>query len=198
MVLASHKGFDRTTIQDISKACGIAPGLIYHYFPSKKDLLSSVLRRYSFLDELKKILRETKGSDPEATFIRIARRYWETLESRKEFFLMVFSEMLRNRKVADLIGQMVQTSRSLLLRYLSRMKRQGLIARDAPDDLFLRVFFSSLMMMFVAQHRLMPPSPGARFPDQLEQFVTLLFKGIARPRGPTERPNARPTSRKER
>ncbi len=50
----SAKGFHRATNQDIARAAGIAsPGLIYHYFQDKQDLLKHLLERLNpALDEL--------------------------------------------------------------------------------------------------------------------------------------------------
>ena len=41
IAIFDEKGYVNTTIADIAKAAGISNGLIYHYFPSKKDILMS-------------------------------------------------------------------------------------------------------------------------------------------------------------
>ncbi|MCS7224959.1 MAG: TetR/AcrR family transcriptional regulator [Armatimonadetes bacterium] len=198
LALAATKGFDKMTVQDISRACGIAPGLIYHYFASKTDLLRAVIKRYSFLNELKGILKEAKGKDLRETFAIIAKGYWQTLEERKEFVLMAFSEMMHHPEVARMIGEIVRMGRSLLLRYLSALKKKGQIPPKAPTDLFVRIFFSSLIMMFVAQHRLMPRLVGVRFPKDLDQFVVLLIDGLLSSRKQAKRSPVRQKERKER
>ncbi len=38
----AERGFHKTRISDIAKRAGVAYGLVYHYFESKEDLLSSV------------------------------------------------------------------------------------------------------------------------------------------------------------
>ncbi len=40
----AHRGYHRTSINDIAKAAGISKGLIYNYFESKEDLLINVLK----------------------------------------------------------------------------------------------------------------------------------------------------------
>ena len=54
--LFAKKGFERTTIKDISEAAGVAQGLIYHYFGSKEALLLAAVDRHGFLLELRRIL----------------------------------------------------------------------------------------------------------------------------------------------
>lgn len=38
-----HKGYAGTTIRDISGALGISPGLIFHYYANKEDMLAAMI-----------------------------------------------------------------------------------------------------------------------------------------------------------
>jgi AcrR family transcriptional regulator len=44
--LFAEKGYGSTSIADILKAAGANSGSLYHFFPTKQDLLIEVLRRY--------------------------------------------------------------------------------------------------------------------------------------------------------
>ena len=46
MSLFAEKGYESTSIADILKAAGANSGSLYHFFPTKQDLLLEVLRRY--------------------------------------------------------------------------------------------------------------------------------------------------------
>ena len=54
--LFAERGFEATTIADISAGAGTAHGLVYHYFRSKDELLLAVLERNSFLPALRQLL----------------------------------------------------------------------------------------------------------------------------------------------
>lgn len=41
--LIARKGFDQATMQDVAKACGTSKSHIYHYFPSKEELLYAIV-----------------------------------------------------------------------------------------------------------------------------------------------------------
>lgn len=43
--LLLQKGFDAVSISDIQKECGVARGLLYHYFGSKEELFYEVVRK---------------------------------------------------------------------------------------------------------------------------------------------------------
>jgi TetR/AcrR family transcriptional regulator, transcriptional repressor for nem operon len=44
--LFGEKGYESTSVSDILKAAGANSGSLYHFFPTKQDLLLEVLRRY--------------------------------------------------------------------------------------------------------------------------------------------------------
>src|SRR3984885_4959661 len=46
MRLFSEKGYESTSVSDILRAAGANSGSLYHFFPTKQDLLLEVLRRY--------------------------------------------------------------------------------------------------------------------------------------------------------
>jgi AcrR family transcriptional regulator len=41
--LIARKGFDVATMMDVAKACGTSKSHLYHYFPSKEDLLYAIV-----------------------------------------------------------------------------------------------------------------------------------------------------------
>jgi AcrR family transcriptional regulator len=44
--LIAQKGFDVATMMDVAKACGTSKSHLYHYFPSKEDLLYAIVLEY--------------------------------------------------------------------------------------------------------------------------------------------------------
>ncbi len=45
-VLFARTGYPNAKMQDIAKACGASKSMIYHYFPTKEDLLFSMLQEH--------------------------------------------------------------------------------------------------------------------------------------------------------
>ncbi|WP_295525952.1 TetR/AcrR family transcriptional regulator [uncultured Pseudacidovorax sp.] len=44
--LIARKGFDQATMMDVAKACNASKSHLYHYFPSKEDLLFAVVHEH--------------------------------------------------------------------------------------------------------------------------------------------------------
>jgi len=91
LVLFASKGFDATSVKDISSAVGVADAALYRHFPSKEELAHAVFKRHystlagqiaeigarhstirPIMDELVELLCRTFDNEPNAfTFILI-------------------------------------------------------------------------------------------------------------------------------
>src|ERR1700709_299942 len=43
--LLADRPFDEVSIEEVARAAGVSKGLLYHYFPTKKDFLIAALER---------------------------------------------------------------------------------------------------------------------------------------------------------
>ena len=63
--LIARKGFDVATMMDVAKACGTSKSHLYHYFPSKEDLLYAIVHEHITRQsaELKRIVALALGAE---------------------------------------------------------------------------------------------------------------------------------------
>ena len=123
MVLAT-KGYENSTIADISKAANVSRGILHYYFTDKEDLVSKVLANAS-----NKLVQSTlagiKGKSQEEIIDNILNTYIKNLEKNPDFYAFLFemwcvsrrSEKIRNElqscisKVIDAIRKMLEVAR---------------------------------------------------------------------------------------
>jgi len=62
--LFQTKKYDKTTMQDVIDALGIAKGTIYHYFKSKEALFEAVIENIvdTNIEQMQALINETKGT----------------------------------------------------------------------------------------------------------------------------------------
>jgi len=94
--LFSEQGYEKTTTRDISKACGMAKGTLFNYFPSKETLAMTMVAEAMEQGRLK-YLRRKKGD--------------ETLV--EELFLFVASELRALQPFRTYIGPVLESSMSV-------------------------------------------------------------------------------------
>src|SRR5690242_11707331 len=88
--LFARQGFDATTTKQIARAAGIAEGLIFHYFPSKADLLGSVLETpHAFFGELRALLAGAGDQPARAVLGTLAAQWLGTLRREKTPTLVI-------------------------------------------------------------------------------------------------------------
>ncbi|MBW8819132.1 MULTISPECIES: TetR/AcrR family transcriptional regulator [unclassified Streptomyces] len=63
------KGYDKTTMADISAAAGVARGNVYWYFASKDDIFAAVMDRM-LSREIRTLSAEQAGADPLSRLVR--------------------------------------------------------------------------------------------------------------------------------
>ncbi len=152
--LFAEKGFDATSIDDIAEACGVAPGLIYHYFDSKSEILRALLERKSFLPKMSEILAQPPKATVEETLTELGRAIWEMLEEKRELVLMMHGEIQRNQEVVRIVGEIVRMGVKLLSDYLNAQTAAGILREDLDPRIFARTFWGALFESFFAHHRL--------------------------------------------
>jgi AcrR family transcriptional regulator len=87
MQLFSEKGYESTSVADILRAAGANSGSLYHFFPTKQDLLVEVLRTYH--DGIAPMLLEPAWagiSDPIEKVFALLARYRQALEGTDCFY----------------------------------------------------------------------------------------------------------------
>jgi AcrR family transcriptional regulator len=87
MRLFAEKGYESTSVADILKAAGANSGSLYHFFPTKQDLLVEVLQRYR--DGIQPMLLDPawRGiADPIAKVFALLASYREALTVTDFFY----------------------------------------------------------------------------------------------------------------
>jgi AcrR family transcriptional regulator len=71
----AHNGYDQTTMQDLAASMGLATGALYHYFPSKEQLLIDICDQ--LMEPLLERARDVVASeDPPAERLRTLVHLW--------------------------------------------------------------------------------------------------------------------------
>ncbi len=130
----ADKGFDRATNKDIARAAGITPGLIYHYFKSKRDLLLKAVEIHSPLKVFRSITPAMLEMEPKAFLTSMLRKVLAVLESA-EFVAMIrvfLPEAMRKGALAPPVFAAIGEATAFLERYFkAKMKTGHLAPADA-------------------------------------------------------------------
>ena len=103
------KGYQATTISDITKKMGVAQGMLYYYFKSKEDILRNLLERYanSLLSEILAIEKTTTNP---ITKIELILNTTLTYARHKEGLLLALLYAEQNLTIKENLFRQLQLS----------------------------------------------------------------------------------------
>ncbi len=179
----AERGFTRATNKDIARAAGIkSPGLIYHYFENKEDVLKAVLE--NFAPTLQQF-RSTDGLNalPVKDGLRlIAASYLAMADdpSRGACFRVLVAEAVVSDDVARLIAQIGPMRMLGLIAGFLRSKMEAGELKTMDPNLAARCFLGPLMTFMFSRHLLkMQESPRLSSETIAENVISVFLRGIA-------------------
>lgn len=127
------KGFERATNKDVAQAAGIgSPGLIYHYFKDKTDLLRQVIEQRAPVLQLLNQTDAMMALPPREALTIFGNAFVQMLDNRAaiSMFKIMLGEALRHPMVADLINTIGPGRGVAFLRsYLEQQMALGVLRR---------------------------------------------------------------------
>lgn len=101
LALMSDKGSAGASMRQLANACGMNVATIYHYFPSKADLLRSVTEERRYGERL-----GTEGPDtdpsvpPRERLVRLIEWLWDNALAEEAVWRLLVGESLRGEEAA--------------------------------------------------------------------------------------------------
>jgi TetR/AcrR family transcriptional regulator, cholesterol catabolism regulator len=121
LAVFARQGVDGTSIKDIAGAAGVAPGLLYHYFDSKDDLVAAVLEERGFLPQLRALLIENADQPAAVVLPQLIRAFDDTLAVNADVVSVFFSAS----HAAAALRDFVATGQDVLQSYLHSRAQAG-------------------------------------------------------------------------
>ncbi|MGE4335940.1 MAG: TetR/AcrR family transcriptional regulator [Pigmentiphaga sp.] len=86
--LFAAEGYPSTKMQDIAKACGATKSMLYHYFPTKDDLLFAMLMEHleQVVDSIEEVLA-LEASAPEKLHALVRAYTQKSVQSRRRHMI---------------------------------------------------------------------------------------------------------------
>ena len=168
--LIARKGFDVATMMDVAKACGASKSHLYHYFPSKEDLLYAIVHDYitTQATELHRIVAlplpaEERFAKFVDTFMQGAAR------SRNEHLILMNDVNYLPKAQLDEVRQM-EVGMTELMEGLLREINPVLMAEERLQKPYALLLFGMMIWTFSWYRR-----TGSITPRELAQHIAALF-----------------------
>jgi AcrR family transcriptional regulator len=102
--LMSQRGVDGTSMRDLATASGLNVASLYHYFPSKRELLESVLVEHGFMPVQARLPRPEEDASPEGQLAGLLTNILLSMFEVEDFVRLMVGEAMRGEDTARAVG----------------------------------------------------------------------------------------------
>ncbi|HET7387229.1 MAG TPA: TetR/AcrR family transcriptional regulator [Nocardioidaceae bacterium] len=166
--LLLHRGFDRTTVDDVARAAGVGKATVYRRWARKEDLALAAMQT----------LYTAEMPEPDTGSIRtdLAESYRAALAfvnspEGAAFLRMSISESVRDDRVAELYRQSTERREAESKRTFERAIARGEVRADADLDAIVQ-WLGGLLTMRAITRRPMPTA------DDVDGLVEFTLRGV--------------------
>jgi AcrR family transcriptional regulator len=154
LTLMAQRGVDGTSMRDLASAAGLNVASLYHYFPSKRDLLVAVLEERGLLGDLTGpgTTDSRAGADAEVVLGDLLNGMLASMLEIEEFIRLMLGEVLRGDETALTVGtELMETTLASLEQWLLEREPRLSAAAGAPAVArMLRAWLIGIFFEYVA------------------------------------------------
>lgn len=174
----ASKGFEKATNKDIAAAAQIgSPGLIYHYFKDKGDLLRQVVEQRLPLLQLLSHSDEIMTKPPQDVLTMFGHAFLKIADNPTSLalFKLILGEAIRQPHIAEMVNK-IGPSRSIdfLTRYLALQMSAGVLKPMNPGAA-ARCFAGSFIAYLLTREVFLQPDARNISPDTMVETAVAVF-----------------------
>jgi len=171
----ARQGFRGSSIQDIARAAAISPGLLYHYFPSKDELLRAIIETHSYLPQLREVLEKRQYLPAKEVFEEIIAGFLRVLDKERNMVALLVRDVAFDPEGNDVWAEMCREGVALLENYLNGRIASGEF-RPHNTKVTARCAYSIIIMFHLTQEIF--KTNGVTREEFLKEAIQNLLKGI--------------------
>lgn len=120
LMLMAQRGVDGTSMRDLATAAGLNVASLYHYFPSKRDLLVAVLEERGFIEDLAGSSPASLTRDPASGLAGLLDDMLQSMLEVEDFVRLMLGEVMRGDVTAYGVGaELFSATQASLERWLA-------------------------------------------------------------------------------
>ena len=174
--LMATKGVDGTSMRNLASATGLNVASLYHYFPSKRDLLVAVLEDRGFVDDLAAASEVSVSRDPATGLADLMDDILQSMLEVEDFVRLMLGEVIRGDDTAFAVGTELFAATQASLEH-SLAEAEPPLCRPGQEAAMARMLRALLVGLFVEHVAGVlddGQDPSTVFHDRAEEFAALL------------------------
>lgn len=176
LALMSAHGFAATSMRTIATACELNVATLYHYFPSKADILRALVKDRAYPDRFTGTPPVDTALPPRDRLVDLVTRLWQIGLAERQVLRLVLSEGLRGDELSrDVAGGLTIAVDASIARWLAELFPE-LPSGRARIARLLRAVLETALVDHLAMSR---PGVRDRLREEAADLAALLFPAPA-------------------
>lgn len=186
----ADKGFDGTSVRDISEAAGVNLAMISYYFGSKEKMMEAI---FTWRSDLYKLQLETvilnKELEPLERVERLIDQYIGKLMNQQCFHRVMVREQMvdKNSLIAGQIQELKKRNQALINQLIEEGQTKGVFVKDIDVPLMMITLIGTISQLLTTQHHykdmnnlqhLSEEEFQEHIKDKLSKHLKKVFKAI--------------------
>ena len=175
----AEKGFQNTTISEISREAGCSEATIYEYFGTKEDLLFAIPEKISreSIQETDRALTYIKGAEGRMRALLLA--YVRLYQSNPHYSALVLLQLMNNKRFRQTPAHTaIRQSAHRLLDCVKEGIADGTFKKDADPYLIRSMLLGTIEHLFIHWHMQGMPKRKKSIMEMLDPFIEIVLDGI--------------------
>jgi AcrR family transcriptional regulator len=121
----TKKGYDRTNMRELAKACEMSTGALYHYFGSKEEILYSIINSATSQQagSMEDCANELATTSPTMALVGFMRKFYEWHDDNPDITLFTYQE---TKNLPGNAQQSIFDSEARILTVFERLLTRGI------------------------------------------------------------------------
>ena len=154
----TRNGIHSTSMRDINEEAGVSAGLVYRYFPGKKELIRSLVKDWDH-EVISRLDSFSLSKDPKASLISVFEQLadWILTLSISELRLLVhfWAEAAQNTEIRKIESKRLDHFAHIVSPLVSECQSRGLISNQLEPKAVAQMMFTWIQGLIV--HRVANP-----------------------------------------
>jgi TetR/AcrR family fatty acid metabolism transcriptional regulator len=175
----AEKGFQNSTITEISKEAGVSEATIYEYFGTKEDLLFAIPEKITneTLEKSTKVIPYIKGVEGKIRAILLF--YVQLYQSNPHYSALVLLQLMSNKRFRQTPAHAaIRKSSHGLLDCIKEGIADGTFKKDSNPYLVRSMLMGTIEHLFIHWHMQGMPRKKMSITDMLDPFIEIILDGI--------------------
>jgi AcrR family transcriptional regulator len=129
----TKKGYDRTNMRELAKACEMSAGTMYHYFGSKEEILYSIINSATSQQagSMEDWANELATVSPTIALVELMRKFYEWHDDNQDITLFAYQE---TKNLPSNARQSIFDSEARILTVFEKLLTRGIEEGEFNTD----------------------------------------------------------------